>query len=155
MGFVNHGDKRTDAMNLFVTSAEHLTDDDLAAQLGVHANTIGKWRREDHWKALRAEKRVTPMELATRVKRALLQAVDDIETAQREHGKVSPEYIKRLDYYSRILVRIDGWYDVKGSMLQWSQTFIEYLRARGEKEMLKDLNRALPEFYSFVESRTK
>lgn len=155
MAFRKHDDRRADAMNLYVTSDDVLTDVEIGEQLGVHPNTIGNWRRKDNWQQLRNDKKITPKELSERIKRALVSCIEDIENTQKESGITNQEYIKRLDYYSRILVRIDGWYDLKGNMLEWSRHFIEYLRQRDEKNLLKELNRVLPEFYSFVETRSK
>lgn len=153
MGYRNLADERQRALTFYVNAETAPTDDEIATLIGVDRSTVITWRKKDEWEKKRQENSITPVELAALVKKEIVQCIEDIKTARKESGMVGPEYVKRLDAYSKVLVRIDGQFDRKGSMLQWSHDFIQYLTETKEKEMLQLMNRILPGYYRSIESK--
>ncbi|MEP7235712.1 MAG: YfeC-like transcriptional regulator [Ignavibacteriota bacterium] len=152
MGYRDLNDERMRAMTLFVSGEEPMTDEEIANLLGIARSTIIRWKKEDNWISKRKENNVTPLDLAMRIKKELNACIDEIQKVRDEKGFVGPEYIKRLDYYSRILVRIDGQFDRKGNALQVLADLINFCTDRKEREGLKFLNRIVPEYLRKVES---
>lgn len=155
MAFKNQADARMRALSIFITSEKEPTRNELHALLGVSRPTLTKWRKEDKWDERRKEASVTNFELAIEIKKELQECVKDIRKArdESETGFVNKEYFQRLDKLSSILVRIDGKYDLKGNVLQTIQLLIEYARVTKDKEAIAVLNRIVPSFLNWIESK--
>ena len=73
---------------LLYTKNEGLTLQDIAAKVGVHANTITKWKREDDWDGLASVLLTTRHEQLKRLYQMLKAKNDEIMT--RDEGKRYP-----------------------------------------------------------------
>jgi hypothetical protein len=121
----------------------------------VSRPTLVKWRREDKWVERRKEQSVTQPDFAIRIKKSIMDCLDDMDKARTESGFIAPEYIKRLDYLSRVLIRVDGNYDLKGNVLTTLQMLIEFATSQNDTEALGIFNRFFPRFLDWVDIKYK
>ncbi|MBS1902443.1 MAG: hypothetical protein JSS75_01910 [Bacteroidetes bacterium] len=138
-------DERILARELYVHDG--FTPLQIASRLGVHPDTVRSWCKQNHWEADREETIVTGIEIAVRIKKLIVRLLDGIDE-NLDHGDgVSELTLKRLDHYTKSLLRLDGSYDEKGSMMLAMRKFVRFLSKTGNVEAIRVLNTALPPFY--------
>jgi hypothetical protein len=120
----------------------------LAKLTDVTRQTLTKWRDEGEWLKQREEVLITPNQIGAKIKRILSAYVSDIEQSQKNGEPVDPGQIDRVLEYSKAIRQIDEQYDEAGTMIEWSKKFIAHCaKLQSETELLKALQRVLPDFY--------
>lgn len=138
-------DERIRARDLFIYDGFSLIE--IASKLNVHIDTVRTWSKKENWPSQREEVLATPQEIGRRLKRQVIRLLDEIDDKHKNNEGVSQHTLRRLDQYTKSLLKLDGNYDEKGAILLAMKKFLSFLTKEGNTEAIKVLDQTLPAFY--------
>ncbi len=142
-------DERLLAHDMFVNDG--LTATQIAKNLQVSEETVRNWIKKGEWIADREAVLVTPVAIGIRMKKIILQLMDEIDKKLDAGLPVSDKLILKLDRTTASLTRLDGRYDDKGLIVLAMKRLTNYAIAQNDMEALNVLNRILPGFYRTIQ----
>lgn len=155
-------DTKTRAQHLFVV--EGVTNlSELERRVSVSRVTLGKWRDEYEWNALRQARKTQELEEETSpdaiVQQIRLEVQSTLALMKKSRDKnqmPDPDLDKRIERLTRTIARLDGMWYSKALLIRMGNEFVDFVAGRPDlKDALPALRTALPAFIEHVEKNTR
>ena len=120
--------------------------------LDIPRQTISAWIIREDWATQDATENVSTMEIAQQVMKIVRTLLNEVEEKKANGEPISMLTVKELLGFTRALRQLDEDYDVRGSLIFWSNKFINFVSAidssivPDKKSFVKALQSAMPLF---------
>ena len=124
----------------------------LSKILDLPRQTIAAWITREDWATQAATDNVSTMEIAQQVMKIVRTLLNEVEEKKEAGEQISMLTVKELLGFTRALRQLDEDYDVRGSLLFWSNKFINFVSALppdtvpNRKDFVRGLQATMPLF---------
>lgn len=144
-------DEKIKARTLFVEDGI-VSFTDLAKHVGASRQAISAWAEKENWVGQRTSQITRPDNIAARMLKVLERYLVQVEAMQADGVDLSPIVMKQLRDMTKSVRSIKDDFDERGSVITMWRKLIAYLTTLpAERELLKQLQRVAPGFFSYIE----
>lgn len=127
---------------------------DLEEKSGVSRQTLTKYIKQ--WEVERDSLLITPQRQAEVIQESMTNLLLEIRRLQREKTFVAPLLYKQMRELRSLLESIGSSYDYKGTMMEWSNTFTDFILERpNDRDLITRLTTIMPDFWAYMEAKEK
>ncbi len=150
MGNRNLAQEKAEAKKLYLRGVKSPVM--LAKILDLPRQTTAAWIAREGWANIAEVNDVTVLDIVQEVTKILSMLLKEAKEMQERGELPSMMTTKTILFYTRALRQLDEDYDVRGSLLHWSNKFINFVSALppdavgNRKDFVKGLQATMPLF---------
>lgn len=99
----------------------------LAKIINLPRQTVSAWIKREKWQENVEVNNVTTVQIAQQVTSILKKLLDEFEVKKECGDSVSALDLKEMIFYTKALRQLDEDYDVRGSLVYWSNTYLNFV----------------------------
>jgi hypothetical protein len=144
-------DERIKARKLYVEDGiTNFTE--LAALVDVDRGTVAQWASKEKWKSQRTSQVTSIDNITNRMLGVLEKYLVQIEEMQANGEPLSPKTVGQLKNMAESIAKLKKDFDERGGVIaMWKKLIAYIVTLKGERELLKGLQRIAAGFFAYIE----